>query len=59
MGTSAQVISGSPATVAAALDELAAVPGSSGMMLMFDDFVEGVERFGAEVMPLMRAAGAQ
>ena len=56
MGTSAPVISGSPATVAAALDELAAVPGSSGMMFMFDDFVDGVERFGAEVMPLMRSA---
>ena len=57
MGTSAPVISGSPATVAAKLDEMAAVPGSSGMMFMFDDFLEGVERFGRDVMPLMQCAG--
>jgi hypothetical protein len=28
------------------------------MMFMFDEFVDGVERFGAEVMPLMRSAGS-
>jgi pyrimidine oxygenase len=47
-------IAGSPATVAAAFDALAEVHGTGGIMLMFDDFVEGIERFGTEVMPLMR-----
>lgn len=46
-------IVGSPATVAAQLSELAAVPGTGGIMLMFDDFLEGTEVFGREVMPLL------
>jgi pyrimidine oxygenase len=46
-------IVGSPATVAAQLNELAAVPGTGGIMLMFDDFLEGTEVFGREVMPLL------
>jgi pyrimidine oxygenase len=46
-------IVGSPATVAAKLNELAAVPGTGGIMLMFDDFLEGTEVFGREVMPLL------
>jgi pyrimidine oxygenase len=36
------------------LDELAAVPGVKGAMLTFDDFVNGMERFGTRVLPLMR-----
>jgi len=46
-------IVGSAATVAERIDELAAVEGTGGIMLVFDDFVEGVERFGTEVMPLL------
>jgi pyrimidine oxygenase len=46
-------IVGSPATVAAQLNELAAVPGTGGIMLMFDDFLEGTEVFGRDVMPLL------
>ena len=46
-------IVGSPATVAAQLNELAAVPGTGGIMLMFDDFLEGTEMFGRDVMPLL------
>jgi pyrimidine oxygenase len=46
-------IVGSPATVAAQLNELAAVPGTGGIMLMFDDFLEGTETFGRDVMPLL------
>jgi len=46
-------IIGSPATVAAQLNELAAVPGTGGIMLMFDDFLEGTEVFGRDVMPLL------
>ncbi|WP_420597152.1 pyrimidine utilization protein A [Deinococcus sp.] len=71
-GTTAQVITqlqgvtfmgigllvGSPATVAREIDRLAEIPGTSGMMLTFDDFVLGVERFGAEVMPLLRCRQA-
>jgi pyrimidine oxygenase len=46
-------IVGSPATVAAELNELASVQGSGGIMLIFDDFLEGTEVFGREVMPLL------
>ena len=47
------IIAGSPATVAARIDELAEVEGTSGMMLVFDDFVQGVTDFGEKVMPLL------
>jgi pyrimidine oxygenase len=46
-------IVGSPATVAEKFSELAAVPGTAGFMLNFDDFLEGTEVFGSEVMPLL------
>jgi pyrimidine oxygenase len=46
-------IVGSPETVAAFFAELQKEHGDGGVMLMFDDFVEGVERFGKEVMPLL------
>ena len=29
------------------------VPGTAGFMLTFDDFLEGVEVFGSQVMPLL------
>ena len=44
---------GSPATIAAHLNELQSVSGTGGIMLMFDDFLEGTEVFGREVMPLL------
>ncbi|GAA2234024.1 LLM class flavin-dependent oxidoreductase [Herbiconiux moechotypicola] len=44
---------GSPQTVADHLNAIAAVPGTAGVMLTFDDFVEGIDRFGTEVMPLL------
>jgi pyrimidine oxygenase len=44
---------GSYATVARLLDEAAMVPGTKGLMLTFDDFVEGVETFGQRIQPLM------
>ncbi|QEE60578.1 LLM class flavin-dependent oxidoreductase [Salinibacterium sp. dk2585] len=44
---------GSPQTIANHLNRLAAVSGTAGIMLTFDDFIEGIERFGAEVMPLL------
>jgi pyrimidine oxygenase len=44
---------GSFEKVAAMLDEMAAVPGTGGVLLTFDDFVEGVEKFGTRIQPLM------
>ncbi|MEM1374633.1 MAG: pyrimidine utilization protein A, partial [Pseudomonadota bacterium] len=41
------------AQVAAMLDEVAAVTGTGGVLLTFDDFVQGVEDFGTKIQPLM------
>jgi pyrimidine oxygenase len=46
---------GSYATVARMLDEMAEVPGTEGVLLTFDDFVKGVEDFGARIQPLMKS----
>ncbi|EHM02486.1 pyrimidine utilization protein A [Acetobacteraceae bacterium AT-5844] len=45
---------GSYASVARMLDELSEVPGLAGVMLTFDDFIEGIEAFGQHIQPLMR-----
>lgn len=45
---------GSYATVARLLDEAAAVPGTGGIMLVFDDFLAGMDAFGQRIQPLMR-----
>ena len=45
---------GSYETCARMLDEAAGVEGTKGIMLTFDDFVVGVERFGERVQPLMK-----
>jgi pyrimidine oxygenase len=44
---------GSPATIARYIDSIAAVEGVAGVMLVFDDFIDGMRRFGEEVMPLL------
>ena len=44
---------GSFATIAKMLDAAATVPGTKGLMLTFDDFVEGVDSFGKHIQPLM------
>jgi pyrimidine oxygenase len=31
------------------------VPGTGGVMLTFDDFLEGIEKFGQFVQPLMKS----
>jgi pyrimidine oxygenase len=49
MGT----IVGSYENVARMLDISAAVDGTSGLMLVFDDFVAGLKNFGERVQPLM------
>ena len=38
----------------ARINELAAVPGVTGVMMTFDDFVIGMEQFGTRILPLMR-----
>ncbi len=53
--TNQGVFVGSYATVARLLDEMAAIPGLSGVMLTFDDFVIGMEQFGTRIQPLMRS----
>jgi len=45
---------GSYATVAKMLDEMATVPNTGGVLLTFDDFIEGVEAFGTRIQPLMK-----
>ena len=44
---------GSYANVARMLDEMAAVPNTGGVLLTFDDFLQGVENFGTRIQPLM------
>ncbi|KAH9903585.1 putative pyrimidine monooxygenase ruta [Xylariomycetidae sp. FL2044] len=46
---------GSYEKVAAMLDEVADVPGTKGIMLTFDDFLEGLDKFGTKVQPLMKS----
>jgi pyrimidine oxygenase len=46
---------GSYAAVARMLDECAAVPATKGIMLVFDDFLNGLEQFGQRIQPLMKS----
>jgi pyrimidine oxygenase len=46
---------GSYAKVAAMLDEIAQVPGTGGVLLTFDDFLVGVDKFGQRIQPLMKS----
>lgn len=46
---------GSYEKVAAMLDEAASVHGTKGLMLVFDDFLEGLDKFGEKVQPLMKS----
>ncbi|MBP0446622.1 pyrimidine utilization protein A [Roseomonas sp. SSH11] len=46
---------GSYASVARMLDEMSEVPGLSGVLLTFDDFLDGIEAFGQHIQPLMRS----
>jgi pyrimidine oxygenase len=46
---------GSYESVARMLDEMAAVPNTGGVLLTFDDFIEGVENFGTRIQPLMKS----
>jgi pyrimidine oxygenase len=44
---------GSFACVAAMLDEIDTVPGCEGVLLTFDDFIQGMDDFGQKIQPLM------
>ncbi|PSR90743.1 pyrimidine utilization protein A [Coniella lustricola] len=46
---------GSFEQVAAMLDEAASVKGTKGLMLTFDDFLEGLDKFGQKIQPLMKS----
>jgi pyrimidine oxygenase len=46
---------GSYASVARMLDEMAEVPGTEGVLMTFDHFVEGVRNFGERIQPLMKS----
>jgi pyrimidine oxygenase len=48
-----RAVVGSPQTVANYYNELAEADPNVGTMLTFDDFLEGIERFGKEVIPLL------
>ncbi|MGR8919772.1 MAG: LLM class flavin-dependent oxidoreductase [Gammaproteobacteria bacterium] len=45
------VVLGSPATVAAQIDEISRDTGVDGLLFSWPDFVPGIRRFGTEVMP--------
>lgn len=45
---------GSYANVARMLDEVATVEGTQGVLLTFDDFLQGIENFGERIQPLMQ-----
>ncbi|KAI0180068.1 pyrimidine utilization protein A [Hypoxylon sp. FL1284] len=46
---------GSYESIARMLDEVADVPGTKGIMLVFDDFLQGVDDFGQKIQPLMKS----
>jgi pyrimidine oxygenase len=47
------LFAGSPRSVAAKFNRLAAIGGLDGVLLSFDDFLDGIDRFGREVIPLL------
>lgn len=46
---------GSWSNVARMLDEAATVAGTQGILLTFDDFLQGIEDFGERIQPLMKS----
>ncbi|WP_267356870.1 MULTISPECIES: pyrimidine utilization protein A [unclassified Methylobacterium] len=45
---------GSYATVAGMLDDIMTIDGVEGVLLVFDDFLKGLDAFGTRIQPLMR-----
>ncbi len=54
MPTMHGAIVGSYASVAEMLDLYDSIPGVKGVMLTFDDFVVGMDKFGQRIQPLMK-----
>jgi pyrimidine oxygenase len=50
---------GSYENVARMLDVIAEQPGIEGIMLIFDDFIVGMEQFGEHIQPLMKSRTPQ
>lgn len=46
---------GSNEKIASMLDEIAEVEGTSGIMLVFDDFLLGMQNFGDKIQPMMKS----
>ena len=46
---------GSYEKVASMLDAIAEIKGTDGILLTFDDFIQGVEDFGTRIQPLMKS----
>lgn len=46
---------GSYEQVAGSLDAAAEVAGTEGIMLVFDDFLRGLDEFGTRIQPLMKS----
>ncbi|KAE9967831.1 hypothetical protein BLS_006155 [Venturia inaequalis] len=46
---------GSNEKIASMLDEIAEVEGTSGIMLVFDDFLLGMKNFGENIQPMMKS----
>jgi len=46
---------GSYASVAAMLDAVMTIDGVEGVLLVFDDFLKGLDDFGTRIQPLMRS----
>ena len=49
---------GSPATIAAQIDEIQRDTGIDGMLFSWPEFEDGINRFGEEVMPLLGKSAA-
>ncbi|MEV7000380.1 pyrimidine utilization protein A [Streptomyces sp. NPDC093982] len=49
---------GSYEAVAGMLDQIAEVDGTKGIMLVFDDFLAGIEDFGTRIQPLLKCRQA-
>jgi pyrimidine oxygenase len=50
---------GSFEKVARMLDEAASVPNTGGVLLTFDDFIQGTEDFGTRIQPLMKSRASE
>jgi pyrimidine oxygenase len=46
---------GSYESVAQMLDQVVTVPGTGGVLLVFDDFLKGLDDFGTRIQPLMES----